>query len=262
MNIAFFDAEYNNADFRKNSAEETIQVGFVICDENNLFKRKDYELERYETFVKPTLTKKLSKYVKKVTGITQQQINEGISFKEAYSTILDLIIKYDIKKIYVWGSDKPILIKEFLIHKKEFTNRQRKVIPSIMEDISTEISRRIDKDQISLQNIAYIYSVEPDKSHDALADAVTLMKVYMMFKTLKKNNVEEFNEFKRRKALFKKYKQEKNTIQRLCAIVFQILDNKNNLKQLMDEAVKRYEIKDMSFDSFDKWKEKDEKRMD
>lgn len=58
MNIAFFDAEYNNADFRKNSLEETIQVGFIICDESKLLQRKeDYVLNKYMTFVKPTLTK-------------------------------------------------------------------------------------------------------------------------------------------------------------------------------------------------------------
>ena len=255
MNIAFFDAEYNNADFRKNSLEETIQVGFIICDESKLLQRKeDYVLNKYMTFVKPTLTKKLSKYVKKVTNITQKQIDEGVTFKEAYSNILNLIEEYDIKKIYVWGSDKPIIIKEFILHRKEFTNKQRKIIPRIMEDLSYDISKKIDKDQISLQNIAYIYSVKPQKSHDALDDALTLMEVYKKYKILNKDELEEF---KKRKALFKKYKKEKNTIQKLCTVVFPILDNEDDLDLLIKEASKRYETKDMCFDSFDEWREKE-----
>ena len=100
----------------------------------------------------------------------------------------------------------------------------------------------------------YIYSVNPQKSHDALDDALTLMEVYKKYKILNKDELEEF---KKRKALFKKYKKEKNTIQKLCTVIFPILDNKDDLDLLVKEATRRYKTKDMSFDSFDEWREKE-----
>lgn len=89
-----------------------------------------------------------------------------------------------------------------------------------MEDLSYDISKKIDKDQISLQNIAYIYSVKPQKSHDALDDALTLMEVYKKYKILNKDELEEF---KKRKALFKKYKKEKIPFKSCVQLYFQFL---------------------------------------
>jgi inhibitor of KinA sporulation pathway (predicted exonuclease) len=61
-------------------------------------------VDRLEQFVRPTRNPKVSKFCRKLTTITQAQVNSGISFKEALAKHMQFMAKYP-NSILVTHSD-------------------------------------------------------------------------------------------------------------------------------------------------------------
>ena len=76
LQYIIFDLEWNCAFYGKDKhIHEIIEIGAVLLDEN--FN----EIDRFSQFVRPTTTKKLNKYVKNLTHITDQDVNSAADFK-------------------------------------------------------------------------------------------------------------------------------------------------------------------------------------
>ena len=82
--IAFMDLEYNCGRARHRMMEEVIQYGLIICP----VETEGTELLSEMKYVRPELVPKLDKYIKKLTGITQEQVDtEGVGPQEAFERL-------------------------------------------------------------------------------------------------------------------------------------------------------------------------------
>jgi len=103
MKYIVFDLEATCWDQHDRSNNETIEIGAVMINEN-----KNFESE-FVQFVKPIRYPKLSDFCKKLTTITQQDVDEAPYFYEAKEKFLNWI-----------GSDDYVLCSWGFYDKKQF----------------------------------------------------------------------------------------------------------------------------------------------
>ncbi|HHW46429.1 MAG TPA: exonuclease domain-containing protein [Clostridiales bacterium] len=79
MNYIFLDLEWNNAFSRKHKKfiNEIIEIGAVKLDESL------NEIDSFSILISSQLTKKLRGHFKKLTNISNEEMNAGVSFKQA-----------------------------------------------------------------------------------------------------------------------------------------------------------------------------------
>ena len=152
---------------------EIIQVGYVLKDASG------DTIKTYQSFIKPELFKELTKRTLKFLSITQEDVNQGTSFKSFYHELKSILNKYN-PAIMVWGSNDAQVLFQTLERMQ------------LSEDI--QLFRFIDllkihkqvlmkKDDIGLQTAYQMYGYQaltPQK-HDALEDALMTSKVYQGF---------------------------------------------------------------------------------
>ena len=109
-----FDTEYTSWEkSQKNNWSKPTEYREII--QIAAFKIKNGEIiDTLNIYVKPNINKKLSKYITKLTGITNHKINtEGISFKKA------IAIFYDFSKyhtLYSYGNDYHVIKENLLLN--------------------------------------------------------------------------------------------------------------------------------------------------
>ena len=231
---AFLDAEYNTDRHSEEKSEEKkefsesdhslIEVALIITD--NEFET----VETYHSYVRPKGNQgKLYSQIVKLTGIKQEDVDKGISFKDTIANIHNIVIKYGIKKIYVYGSyDK---------YAFQWNNKQYGAIPygnstaKRLLDVSIQLRTMCQlKHEISLESLAYICETESKVTHFSMDDAETLKEVYAKINTtgadIKK--CEEYNTYVFKRDTYNKLILEINKLIRNGMGKDEILDMVNN----------------------------------
>ena len=142
--IAFFDAEFTAKTAKDRGIPEIIQCAFLIyrvkvSESGDLLDIAKVPIKTYQAFVKPIYTTQLSDYIKELTGISQQSVDDGISFKEVIDDIYSLVQKYHIDSIVTWGPDKGMLKKNFYF--SDYNKKRAAQILNLFDDISFKISK-------------------------------------------------------------------------------------------------------------------------
>jgi sporulation inhibitor KapD len=84
--------------------QEIIEVGAVLMKENTIVMDK-----QYNTFVKPRFWPRLAEESYAITGIRQEDVDQGVSLEEALANLLSLAQDRDICLV-AWGdSDRKVL---------------------------------------------------------------------------------------------------------------------------------------------------------
>jgi len=193
--IAFLDAEYNCNREDKDSPYDTsiIDVSLVVVNEN-----KNYKIvEKFQAYVKPTLCDgKISWYIQKLTGITQAKINsEGIKLEDAMSTIKEMITKYGVSKIYVFGNND---LTAFRWNAKTYDVKDCNVIANKFCDISKSMMQTFGFNScVSLEYLAYMCNVDYKSLHSSMTDTMILYYVYRVFKGVDEVNKDRFRVLKK-----------------------------------------------------------------
>lgn len=121
MNYIVFDLEYNQhfnyhnenkKNFYKNKCPfEIIQIGAIKLD------NKFNTIGTFDKLVKPVLYKRIHPYVKKITGITKDQLSKEKYFPEIYAEFVDFISPGE-GVFCIWGgSDMKELFSNIHYHK-------------------------------------------------------------------------------------------------------------------------------------------------
>lgn len=180
--IAFFDAEFTAKTAKDRGITEIIQCAFLVfrvqvSENGDLIGISQVPIKTYETFVKPIYTKQLSDYIKDLTGISQQSVDNGISFKEVIDYIYNLVQKYHIKSIVTWGPDKGMLKRNFYF--SDYDKKKAAQILNLFNDISFKVSKMYGYEYpVSQSNMCKILNIKEDGlHHDAYDDAVNLSKI-------------------------------------------------------------------------------------
>lgn len=86
---------------------EIIEIGCVIADiEGNTY-------ETFNVFVKPVLYPTLTQFCKELTTITQEQIDNGITIKQALTLLDEFLFENNIEFYGSWGDfDKNQILKD------------------------------------------------------------------------------------------------------------------------------------------------------
>lgn len=188
MNYIVFDLEFNQY---YNSTENTsdkiplscpfeiIQLGAVKLD------KKFNLIAKFNCYVKPEIYTVLSPYVRKITGITEDLLNTGNSYKNVYNSFIDFI-KDDESILCVWGKAD---IKE-LFRNTQYHGLDTSLIPKSYIDIQRYTSKYLNCPkgiQIGLKNAVALLNISHNDSfHDAFIDASYTAEVF------KKINNESF----------------------------------------------------------------------
>ncbi len=167
MNYIIFDLEWNQPVNSKKSAElphgEIIQIGFISTDADNRIRH------RGEIMIKPSVYTVMNAYVSGLTGITQEDIDSGISFREAIEEMSRFFVEDTV--LITWGDDDiPILCENLRFHGMDET-----LLPphyNLQRIFASQTGSNLR--QTGLKTAAEALGIVPDeeiRAHDALNDA-------------------------------------------------------------------------------------------
>lgn len=172
MNYIIFDLEFNQGFDKVNNKTvsnvkcpfEIIQIGAVKLDSQlNI-------LDTFTSYIKPEIYKDIHPFVKKMTGITNNDLKGAPTFKEAYEEFLKFINSKNA--IFgTWGTnDLKELHRNIIFH-----NLSSEKVPTMYINIQQHASNFFNNPVgkcIGLQNAISILQLEQDKKyHNALNDA-------------------------------------------------------------------------------------------
>ncbi|MBR1738645.1 MAG: hypothetical protein IJ736_16845 [Firmicutes bacterium] len=174
---AAMDLELNTENSKKREYFDLIEVGVVVYED-----RTFNILEKYQSYVKTKKTP-IFERITELTGITQDIIDEkGKDFLNVYAEMVDIVKKYDVRKIYTWGDyDEVALNKNCKMY--PIVPNKHKVMKKI-EDYAVKVRKILNIHELSLEEAVYIYCQDTKSinKHHALDDA---LQVYYIDKALK-----------------------------------------------------------------------------
>lgn len=170
MNYIILDLEWNNTYFKRENrfVNEILQIGAVRLNE------KFDICDSFQVIVKSSLTKRISKRVKDLTGITNEQMLEGVSLEEAvyrynvWSGNDAVTMTWSNSDLYAILENSKIFLNDSLtLNIGKYLNLQAYVQNEL------KISGVELKNQISLNNAATLLNVSTEgfELHNAKDDS-------------------------------------------------------------------------------------------
>jgi inhibitor of KinA sporulation pathway (predicted exonuclease) len=154
----------------KKQKKEIIQIGAIKINEK--FKI----IKKINIYIKPRINPILSKYIIKLTGITQKTIvKKGLDFKNAFKIFSNFIKK---NKIICNGSDEKIMNENLLLN---LINKKVKFFN--IKSILTKNYKIPEKYSSSPIIQSYFgYKIKKNKMHNALYDCISILKALRKIK--------------------------------------------------------------------------------
>ena len=164
----------------KSFIQEIIQVGFYLVDENNNI------IEEYNELIRPTIHPKLTKRTLKFLKITQEEINDGIEFKEFYNHF-SAVVKAHKPAIIVWGRNDFLALRDSYRVNKVPTLKNRTRYINLLKLHKNFFNLKND---LGLFNAYKTYSnIENPQAHNALEDAKVTYEIFEGFKKVVNNKL-------------------------------------------------------------------------
>lgn len=223
---AFLDAEFNADKNNRTEREDhsLIEVALIITDD------KCQPVEIYHTFVKPKENHgKLYPRIRRLTGISQKDINAGVTYNTAIADMHTLINRYNIEKIFTYGDYDKTAFK----WNNKYYGRVSygNAIAKKLTDVSGQLRKLCKiKYEVSLETLAYICGTENKVTHTATDDAQTLREVCMKVNT---GNIDE-----EKCRAYNEYVLNRNSYNKML-VEFNALTRKGMQKDVILEMLKR-----------------------
>ncbi len=159
----------------KNYKQEIIQVGIYLVDGN------DEVLETYSEVIKPTIHPTLTKRTLKFLEISQEQVDNGITYQEFYKYFANIVKKYK-PAIIVWGKNDILALKDsYKINK----------FPTLINQTRYINLLKLHKNYFNLKNDLGLFNAlklytsnETVQVHNALEDAKATAEIFNGFKNV------------------------------------------------------------------------------
>lgn len=176
MNIIILDLEWNSAYCKKTGGflNEILEFGAVKLDENL------NEVDRFQCFVRSSLTKTLRSSTKQLTNITNDQMRSGISLKEVFEKFTEFAGE---NLMFTWSdTDIHVLID----NAKVLLNLKRVPFLYKYADIQKYIMHKtgVTGNQISLSSCAQSAGIDIEHftAHRALGDSLCTAEILRKYK--------------------------------------------------------------------------------
>ena len=233
--LCFADFEFTCGYCIHKLDSEIPSSGVVICDENYIIK------ERFYCTSRPNRYPRMTKQCKKLTKLTQEEINKSPDSNDVMNIILRLVRKYNIEKIYVWGNfDRTGLLSDTKQHQrfgKECANIQR--VAKRIYDIQEDITKKLNfPEPVNIKELASAFDYKPlsGSFHNALNDALALYVIYKAVHTENISGNEKLAEIRRsRIEKIEKRRQEARKKQKETAFSVPLTDTEKLYYSHMDE---------------------------
>lgn len=160
--------------YSKEFVSEIIQVGYVLTSGDGTL------IETYEAYIKPTQFPKLTPRTLKFLDITQNDVDNGISFVDFYHHFDDVIQKYQ-PGIIVWGGNDENMLHQTL---KNHGFEDGSIHLRFIDLLKLHKQVYMYKNDLGLLNAYKMYGhhVNDPQRHDAFDDALMTEKVFQGFK--------------------------------------------------------------------------------
>jgi ERI1 exoribonuclease 2 len=166
-NFVLLDTEYTADEDSRTRGwvgehKEVIQIGVIDVQGSDV-----RPLQEYVTHVKPVLNPILSEFIKELTGITQGDVEHGLSLAAA---LREINTRFPTGPVYSWGDDGDVILKncELLniscpIASERFINLRDTLTP-IFHSIG------VDPKKYSSGRLVEAFGIPGKRAHDALND--------------------------------------------------------------------------------------------
>lgn len=210
--IAYLDAEFNcGVSFPEKIHDSSLlEVALIITPDI----KSSEVVARYQSYCKPELNHgRIYPIIKGMTHINQGDINKGKSYPQVYEDLKELILKYDISAIYVWGNfDR----RGFIWNCSRYPEiKDAPLFTNIITDISKDCIAKIGINyEMALKDIAYICNCMTEKQHNAVDDTQMLADVVCAINNRRfdPDKVKEYSLYLRRRDAYNALKKAVNKV--------------------------------------------------
>ena len=172
MNYIVMDLEWNQSNTRYRAERNGVRLEGEIIEIGAVRVNGEMEiLERYCAFVKPECYQKMNGRVADLTDITNDMIHAGRPFREVITEFLDWCGE---DEFLTWSENDIIMIEDnMLFHGMDIGNLPRCYdMQLLFDDQITQEDR-----SFALSYAMWKFGIKPERSHDALNDAVNTVEV-------------------------------------------------------------------------------------
>ena len=172
MNYVVMDLEWNQSTNRYRAESNGIRLSGEIIQIGAVRVNEQMEItEKYCEFIKPEYYKKMNRDVTKLTDITNEMIADGRPFREVITEFLDWCGE---DAFLTWSENDIIMIEDnMLFHGMEIDDLPRCYDMQLLFD--DQITQ--DDRPFALSYAMWKFNIKPERSHDALNDAINTVEV-------------------------------------------------------------------------------------
>ncbi len=172
MNYIVMDLEWNQSNTRYRAERNGVRLEGEIIEIGAVRVNGEMEiLERYCAFVKPECYQKMNGRVAELTDITTDMIHAGRPFREVMAEFLDWCGE---DEFLTWSENDILMIEDNrLFHGMDIENLPRCYDTQLLfDDQITQEDR-----SFALSYAMWKFGIKPERSHDALNDAINTVEV-------------------------------------------------------------------------------------
>ncbi len=172
MNYIVMDLEWNQSSTRYRAERNGIRLSGEIVEIGAVRVNENMEiLEQYCRFVKPECYQKMNRTVTELTDITNEMIAEGGPFREV---IADFLQWCGEDPFLTWSENDIIMIEDnMLFHGMDIDDLPKCYdVQLLFDDQVTQEDR-----SFALSYAMWKFDIKPQRSHDALNDAINTVEV-------------------------------------------------------------------------------------
>ena len=154
---------------RKYCGCETIEIGAVMLDDNM------QEISSFRTYVKPEYSCSIANNIRKLTGITNEMVENAPLFNDAFRMFTNWCQGTgDEVTLYAWSQcDYDQIVKEIVLKDYQYSDTEWDLIENSFSDIQLLFDEKIGFERAtSLKNAVNMAGLDfSGREHDALDDA-------------------------------------------------------------------------------------------
>lgn len=159
---------------------ETIEIGAVMLDDNMK------EISSFRTYVKPEYNDSIARKITKLTGITDEMVENAPVFKDAFRMFTSWCLGTgDEVTIYAWSdSDYSQISKEIILKEYEASEKESQLVHTPWTDFQHEFDKHLGFErQLSLKDALEMAGISfSGRAHTALDDARNTAELLQVFK--------------------------------------------------------------------------------
>ncbi len=169
MNYIVFDLEWNQPLIKEDKINEPVKLNGEIIQIGAIKLNDSFEIiDTFDIMIRPVYYTQMNSKVRRLTGISQEDIESGVSFPEAYRRF-SAFCGDDFCYMTWGGDDIGILLSNIMIH--QIPTYPLPGTYNLQRIYGRQIAKT--KKQISLEDAVSNLGEPPYQAHNALSDAMS-----------------------------------------------------------------------------------------